>query len=94
MGILQSLKLTSQKILTLKYLDLRFRFFECKFKIFHIYNLKYKRQNQINLKKKKCQKETVRKTYLALVSKRNHPKKYQVSKRLFIRNKSILTGLF
>ena len=31
---------------------------------------------------------------LALVSKLNHPKKYQVSKRFFIRNKFISTSLY
>ena len=38
------------------------------------------RQNE-----KTCQKESMEKICLVLASKRNHPKKYQVSKRFFIR---------
>ena len=75
MGILQSLKLTSRKIFTLKYLDLRFKFFECKFKKFHIYNLKYKRQNQINFKKKKMSNRNCAKDLFSFSFKKKPPKK-------------------
>ena len=53
-----------------------FRFFEHKSKISHWPS----RQSE-----KTCQKESMEKICLVLASKRNHPKKYQVSKRFFIR---------
>ena len=31
--------LVGNSAITVQYLDLHFRFFECKFKVFHIYNL-------------------------------------------------------
>ena len=60
-----------------------FRFFERKFKIVHIKILKSSWQSRQN--EKACQKESMEKICLVLASKRNHPKKYQVSKRFFIR---------
>ena len=50
-------------------------------------SLKSKLQSCQN--EKKCQKESMGKICLVLVSKRIHSKKYQVSKRFFIRNKFI-----
>ena len=42
---------------------------------------------------KKCQEESMGKIYLVLVSKRIHPKKYQVSKR-FLYKKQVYVNRF
>ena len=37
---------------------------------------------------KKCRNKTIGKSFLALLSKRCHPKKYQVSKQFFLKEAS------
>ena len=73
----------------LKYIKFTFKIFWMH--IFHIYSLKSKWQNQINFKINVKMKEKI---FLALVSKINHPKKYQVSKCFIQKEQAFMNWLY